>query len=360
MAYTTFGVNDDNAVRKWSAELAIAERDSLDIAPLMGEDDDAIIHVKKELENGSGSEVTFSLRARPKGDGFTEGETAEGNAESLSFFSDKLMINDLGMVVGASSKHTVDQQRILFDLRDECKKSLAEWWADVKSKSFLNQVCGYTPETIIKKTGMNAVTAPAAKAGFTRQLWAGAATNDQSLSNSDTFTVGLIDRAVEAARTGSPSVRQVMVGGNMKYVAYLHEGQITQMKTSVAEGEWKNINSFAYSGVNVKENPIYNGSLGEYAGVILRRSQDVTHGVNSSTGASVTTARRAVLLGAQAAAMAFGMKTYGGDRKYRWSEMLKDHDRKLEVGSWSIFGLKKVVYDSTDYGTVVISTYSST
>lgn len=354
--YTSFGVNDTNAVKLWSKFLAKAERDSIDIAPLMGDDDNAIIHVKEETEKGSGDKVTFSLRARPTGDGFTESETAEGNAEALSFYADAIYINELGHNMGARSENTIDAQRVPFDLRKQCKNALADWWKDRKSISFFNQVCGYTPQTNTKYTGMNAVTAPA---GTTRQVWPSTHADDQSVTSGDGFTVGLIDKAVEAARTGANMVRTINIGGQPKYVVYLSEGQVTSMRTNTNTGQWLDITKFTYSGVDVSKNPIYSGALGEYNGCILRRSQDVTRGVNASTGASDADTRRAVLLGAQAACCAYGMKGYGGG-KFRWNEELLDHKRKLEVSAWSIWGMKKAVFNSTDHGTVVITTYSVT
>ncbi|SPU27038.1 Uncharacterised protein [Candidatus Bartonella washoeensis] len=54
------------------------------------------------------------------------------------------------------------------------------------------------------------------------------------------------------------------------------------------------------------KNPIFDGSLGMYNGVILREAVHVTHGVNSTTNAPVQNVRRAVLLGAQSAVMVLG------------------------------------------------------
>ncbi len=98
--------------------------------------------------------------------------------------------------------------------------------------------------------------------------------------------------------------------------------------------------------------------LGEYNGVILRQSQDVTQGVSGATGLAITTVRRAVLLGAQAAVVGYGQANYG-PTKYRWNEELLDHKRLLEVSAWSIWGMKKVQFNSADFGTVVISTYAT-
>lgn len=83
MATTSFGLNDALAQKLWSKNLAMAERETLDIASLMG-DDNAVIHVKPELNKSAGDKVTFGLRARLNGDGKTENEVAEGNGESLS------------------------------------------------------------------------------------------------------------------------------------------------------------------------------------------------------------------------------------------------------------------------------------
>jgi len=111
-------------------------------------------------------------------------------------------------------------------------------------------------------------------------------------------------------------------------------------------------------GGQVTNSPIYTGALGEYNGVIIRQSQDVAQGVNSSTAAAITTVRRAILLGAQAAVIGYGQANYG-PMKYRWNEELLDHKRKLEVSAWSIWGMKKAVFNSADFGTVVVSTFAT-
>ena len=355
MAYTSFGVNDALAVKLWSRALVVAEREYLDIAPLMGEGEDSIIQIKTEPRKGSGDRVTVALRARLTGEGKTENETAEGNGESLSLYSDNLVINELGHIVGVRSENTIDAQRVNYDLREQAKDALGEWWADRKSVSFFNQVCGYTAQTNSKYTGLNSVTAPA---GTGRQIWAGTAANDQSLTAADPFTLDLIDAAVEAAKVGNNMIRPIRIGGQPKYVMYIHPYQVTSLRTNSASGQWLDIQKAAMMGGQITNNPIYTGALGEYNSVILRSSQDVTPGVNSSSGASIATVRRAVLLGAQACMCAFGQNNYGPS-KYRWNEELLDHKRKLEVSAWSIWGMKKTVFNSADFGTVVVSTYAN-
>ena len=74
------------------------------------------------------------------------------------------------------------------------------------------------------------------------------------------------------------------------------------------------------TGGEITNNPIYTGAIGEYNGVILRSSFDVTNGV-SNAGAAQTSVFRSVLLGGQSAMMAFGQKDSPG--KYRWNEELE-------------------------------------
>jgi len=356
MSTTTFGVNDAMAVKLWSKYMTVAMRDNLDIAPLMGTDDNSIIHLKEDMKKGNGDKITCSLRARLTGDGITENETAEGNGESLSVYSDALVINELGHVVGARSENTIDQQRVPWDLRAQCKDALGEWWADRFSASFFAQVCGYTPQTNTKYTGMNAVSGVASGTGLERQIVTGTGANDENITSADTFTLEVIDQAVEAAKVGSQKVRPMKIKGQDRYVVYLHPFQVTSLRTASGTTQWNAIQQAALAGGNDTKNPIYTGALGEYNGCILRSNQDVTQGVSSADGTAVTTVRRAVLLGAQAAAVGFGKS--GGKERARWNEELLDHKRKLEVSAWQIWGMKKCVWNSVDFGTVVMSSYA--
>jgi N4-gp56 family major capsid protein len=350
----SFGVNDANAVKLWQKRLEVAERDSTDIAPLMGTSPDSIIHIKEETTKGPGDRVRFSLRPRLSGEGKSESDVAEGQGEGLSVYYDDVTINELFHVVAAKSENTIDHQRVPWDLREECRGALGDWWADRNSAAFFNQVCGNTAQVDIKYTGMIATTAPSSD----RILRAGAQANDQSLTSSHPFVLGLIDSAVEKASVGNNKIRPLRIGGKLKYVMYLHPYQVTSLRTNTATGQWLDIQKAAMAGSDSSKSPIYTGALGEYNGVILRVSQDIPLGCNSSTPTTaVANTRRAVLLGAQAAAVAYGKKH--GPSKYRWNEELLDHKRKLEVGAFCIMGMKKTVFNSSDFGALVVSTYAA-
>ncbi|MFA6267675.1 MAG: N4-gp56 family major capsid protein [Pseudolabrys sp.] len=363
MAMTNYGVNDALAIKLWSKKLDHEALKYTDIGPLIGDSPDSIIHRKTETSKGPGDQVTYAIRMQLSGAGFTENQLAEGNGESLSTYSDSLRINELGHVVGVKSEYTIDQQRVPFNLRDEAKSGLADWYAKRFSVAFFNQVCGNTVQTDTRYTGLNATVAA------TRIIRQSGRASDDLLVAGDTFTIGLIDKAKEAAITATPKIRPARFGGGMgsdgrrdyasvvtdKYVMYLHPYQVTDMRTNTSTGQWLDITKAATQGLGTRS-PIYSGALGEYNGVILRTSFDVINGI-SAAGATVANTYRAVLLGGQSAMIAFGQR--GSINKYRWNEELFDHKRRLEVSAWTIHGLKKTVYNSLDYGTVVVSTYAA-
>jgi N4-gp56 family major capsid protein len=375
VAYTNFGVNDALAVKLWSKTLDVEALKYTDIFPLIGDDANSIIHRKTETSKGPGDKVTFGLRMQLVGAGFTENQLAEGNGESLTIFSDAIVINELGHVVGVKSSNTIDAQRVPFDLREEARDGLADWYAKRFSVAFFNQVCGFTPQTDVRFTGLQACFLPSSTAGNVRIIRQSQRTDDNLLVASDTFTLNLIDRAKEQAITATPKIRPVRIMGKGggdgrrdfnavlqdRYVMYLHPYQVTDLRTSTSTGQWLDIQKAAMTGGMITNNPIFTGAIGEYNGVILRSSYDIAPGVTGATptvpGTVVANTNRAVLLGGQAAMMAFGQKD--SPNKYRWNEELFDHKRRLEVSAWTIHGMKKTIYNGNDYGTIVVSTYSA-
>ncbi len=363
MSYTGFGIGDPMAVKTWSKKLGVEANKSIDIDPLVGQDDKAIIQEKTELKKGNGDQVTFGLRMQLKGDGFTSDDVAEGNGEQLGTNSDKLTIDELGHVVGVKSDNTIDAQRVPFNLREQARSGIADWFQTRRAKIFFNHVCGFTPvmqlssKNIKKFTGNNTVTAPSQGRIF---LPNGKA-NDAALGTGDTFTLAFIDAAVELAKTGGAAgkvmIRPVIVDGQKVYVMYLHSTQVTSLRTNTAAGQWLDIQKAAMAGMQSSKSPIFSGALGMYNGVVLRESQDVTQGVSPDGKSAVPNTRRAVLLGAQAATIAYGKA--GGENRYRWNEELLDHKRNLEVSAWAIWGMKKTTYNGDDFGTIVVPTYAA-
>ncbi|SFV11689.1 MULTISPECIES: N4-gp56 family major capsid protein [unclassified Methylobacterium] len=363
MGVTAYALNDALAAKLWSKSLSVEATKALDIAPLFGESAKSVIQIKTETQKGVGDKVTFGLRMQLAGNGFTSSDRAEGNGEQLSTMSDAITIDELGNVVGIRSKFTIDQQRVPFNLRDEAKDGLSDWFQLRTSVSFFNHACGFTPANVVqvdgsggvKFTGNNVVTAA------TRVIRPNGKANDGALGAGDGLTLAQIDAAVEIAKTGgaagAPKMRPVKIDGmGEMWVMYIHPTQVTQLRINAGAGQWLDIQKAAMQGGEITKNPIFDGSLGVYNNVILRESQQVTLGVAPDGKTILPNVRRAVLLGAQAVTAAFGKG--GGPEKFRWNEELYDHKRELEVSAWAIWGIKKTTYNGVDFAVIVIPTYA--
>jgi N4-gp56 family major capsid protein len=272
-------------------------------------------------------------------------------------------------VVGVKSRRTIDQQRVPWDLRNTAKGRLQDWYAKRYSVSFFNQVCGYTVQTDTRFTGLNAITAPSS----TRIIRQSGKASDDLLTNADTFTLDLIDKGKEQAITATPMIRPVKMNGKASgadgtrrdfnstledmYVIYVHPYQVTSIRKNTSTGQFIDLQKAAFMGLRQTGNPIFSGALGIYNACVLRSAIDVTNGVSAVDGSAVTTVKRAVLLGGQAAMIGFGQDN--GPTKLIWNEELFDHKRRLEISAMTLHGLKKTRYNSVDYGTIVISTYAA-
>lgn len=352
MADTAYGVNANEAVKLWSRKLAREALKKTYIKAFMSNSSDSLIQIKSETKKSEGDRIRVTLRMQLSGAGVQGDGPLEGNEESLTTYTDDFIINQLRHAVRTEGKMT--EQRIPFSIRSESMMGLSDWWADRWDLWAFNHLCGYTPQNDTRFSGHNAVVAP------TRQVWPNAVTTDQGLNTAagatDNFTLTMIDKAVELAKTGTPPIRPIVVDGERWFVVFLHPYQVTSLRTNVSASSvtWFGIQQSAIAGSKIEKNPIFTGALGTYNGCILHESVRVTQGVSSVAATTpVTTARRAVLCGAQALIAGFGQQSDESD--YEWFEQLFDYGNKLGVKAGCISGLKKSIFNSLDFGVVVMS-----
>ena len=343
MAATTYGVGDALTVNLWSKDLEAEALKKTYFGKFIGTSSDSLIQRKTETSKSAGDKVTFGLRTLATGDGVQGDGILEGNEESLTTYSDSLYINQLRHAHRTGGK--MSEQRVLFNMRTECRDSLADWWANRLDTSFANQLCGMSNLTDTRYTGNNATVAPS------QFVYGGNGTSESDIDSADIFSLTTIDKAVEKARTMSPMIRPVRVSGEEVYVAFLHDYQVTSLRTSTSTGQWLDIQKAALSGAGDTKSPIFDGSLGMYNGVILHRWNRIP---TSATGTNV---KRAVLCGAQAVSLGYGQDN--GPNKFSWVEKEFDYGNQLGVSAGCIFGMKKTRFNSVDYGVVVMSTYAA-
>lgn len=352
MATTEYGVNDALAVKLWAKKLFQEGLKKAWASKFMGSGSDSLIQIKGETSRGAGDKITFGLRMQLSGDGVQGDGPLEGNEEALTTYSDALYINKLRHAVRSAGK--MSEQRVPFSVREEARAGLQDWWSARIDTWFFNQICGYTPQTDTRFTGNQAAIAPDANH---RVFTTGSADETVQADSTKVMTLAVIDKCVERAKTLTPMIRPLMVGGDAKYVMFLHPYQVYDLRTSSSTGQWLDIQKAAMAGSKAGGSPIFTGALGEYNGVVLHEATRVTNGVHSSTGAAQTSVRRAAFCGAQAAVVGYGKDSAGGEMS--WVEELFDYGNQLGVSAGLIAGLKKTVFNSADFGVITASTYAA-
>jgi len=350
MAATEYGVNHPLAVKHWSKDLMVEALKKTHALQFMGAGSGAICQIKTELNKDAGDRIRFGLRVQLQGDGIQGDATLEGNEEALTTYYDDVTIDQLRHAV--RSKGKMSEQRVPFSVRAEGRDGLADWWSDRIDTAFFNHLAGNTGVTDTRYTGNIATVAPDADHLIVQNQ-----TAEGSLGASDTFSLTLIDKCIERAESfgkgssdwpNSMPMRPVTVGADGYYVMFLHPYQVTDLRTSTSTGQWLDIQKAAMTGGQVTKNPIFSGALGMYNNTILHS--------NTRIPSVVANTRRAVFCGAQAAAIAFGQES--GKNKFSWKEEYFDYENQLGIAAGCIFGMKRTIFNSKSFGSIVCSTYA--
>lgn len=353
MANTTFAVGDALTVKLWSKRLFYEGLKEAFVGRFTGKSDRSLVQIKEDTSKSAGDQITVGLRMQLSGTGVQGDSILEGNEESLTTYSDALLLNQTRHAVNAGGRMT--RQRVHYDLQQEAYDGLLDWYTNYLDTAFFNQICGNTVAgASTLSQGNNAALAPDAS----HRLYQNGNTTDQGVNADSAATANLtmIDKCVTTAKTLSPMIRPLRINGKDMYVMFLHPYQVYNIRTSTSTGQWLDIQKAAMSGGDVDSNPIFSGALGVYNNVILHEATRVTNGVHSTSSAAQTSTRRAVFCGAQAAVMGFGQAN--GPDKMTWVEKLFDYDNQLGVAVGSIMGLKKTRFNSADFGTITVSTYA--
>jgi N4-gp56 family major capsid protein len=333
----------------WSRKLLHEALKQTWFSKFIGSDSNSIVQMKNDLEKGPGDRIRVGLRMLLVGDGIQGDNTLEGQEESLTTYSDDLYINQLRHAVRSAGK--MSEQRVPFSVREAARLGLTDWWADRLDTSFFNQLTGNTNQTDTRYTGNNATLAP------TTVIYGGDHAAATSLTASTTSALPLLDfdQAVALAKTRSPMIRPIRVGGDDYYVAFIHTNAVYQLRGQTATAQWADIEKAKVQGG--KESGIFTGAIGVYNNVIFHeatRLPDITGLGTPATGA-VTDYRRAVLVGAQAMLMGYGQD---GGSSVSWTEELFDYKNKLGVEAGMIFGMKKAQFNGADYGVITLAGYA--
>ncbi len=358
MATTNYPAGHALAVQHWSKELFKEALSQTSALQFISKSKSNVIQLKTETQKEAGDTITFGLRMQLSGAGISGDSTLEGNEEALTTYDESIIIDQLRH--GVRSQGKMSQQRVHFSVREEARDGLADWWADRIDSAFFNQLAGakHVQSGDVRYFGMQA-TADTISAGDTDHVYYPDGNTSEatvaSASVSAIFKLAVLDSVVAQAKTISPLIRPIKIRGQEHFVCFLHPRQVEDLRKDTGTNNWADIQGKAMQGGKVSGNPIFTGALGMYNNVILFENSRVPTGAVSPSAGGL---RRAIFAGAQAGCMAFGKGS--GVNTMSWGEKLFDYDNQLGVKAGMIWGLLKTRFNSKDFGTIIIPTYTTT
>lgn len=361
MAEWNVSTSDALTVKRWAKEMFAQFMQECWWMRCASREDTAAVYLLDNLSKNSGDQITYGVSNLLQGAGTLDLNTLTGNEETPTTYGDSIFIHELAHAVLLVGPISI--QRVLYDMRKIGRNRLADWYAGRADHAVANQSGSQNQITDTRYTGLQAALAvlPAANAAVpARQIVAPYAvpltnTDAASLTSSHTMDLRLIDLAVRWAKSITYGIRPMVVGGRKLYMEIMHPSQSTDMRVNTNSGQWFDIEKAAMTGGEIGDNPIFWESIGMYHGVLLHENARVPNAV-SNAGAVVANTKRSVFMGAQAATIAFGR--YPGEQsRFRWLEELRDFGRQLGIGVSSVWGVKKVVFNGIDFGSLAIDTY---
>ncbi len=360
MANTFFNPTDPSTNKLWSKELYRETRKKTVATKFIGATSDSLIQILDDTQKHPGDKITYTLRMQLSGSGVIGFGVLEGNEEQMTFYTNSLLLDNLRHAVKLQG--SVSQQRVPWDLLNEAKIALSDWYASRYDVALLNHLGGNSSQSNGLYTGNNTPVAPDAA----HQIFAGTATSEATLTSAMTFTLSLLDQCVAIAKTLTPAIRPVRLKNGEYYVMFLHPFQVQALRKSTTAGDWKDIQLAAMQGGQIEDNPIFTGALGMFNGVILHEDARVPNGDNTQNPCIPIWARRRpgplrwrgrVFCGAQSAVIAFG-RNYNWPTKYKWVTQADDYEDQVGVAVGSVWGATKSVFNAADFATIVASTWS--
>ena len=393
MAQTIITAADEQAIKLYQQELFIqATQKSFFMGNLVGKGEMALkpIQILTNFEKQKGASLSFSLLGQKQMTPVMHYDTLSGREEKMDFLKDQLFIHI--MRGGTNTGTLVEDQYMLWDLREKAKILEGQWWARVMDQLFFMYLSGArginanyhfpldfgkaNPSDPIAPTGgfaNNPLQAPDTNhLMFANQL----AIDKTGVEATDTISLEMIDRLVSKAEmmmadTPSIQVQQLQtfeIEGRKHYILIMSPWSAYWLQQSTTNKDWKDI-QLALITAEGRKAPIFQneGYIGIYNNVILYKHPGVIR-FNDYGASGAVLAERCLFLGAQAAVIGFGSLNGSSNAgakesaaRINWTEELSDHGFKRAVGTYSVFGLKKTRFsksgspaDGQDFGVMCL------
>jgi N4-gp56 family major capsid protein len=356
-----------------------------------------------DLTKKAGDEVTFDL-INPMGGKPIMGEAyAEGMGQKMTFSQDSLRINQSRYPISAGGQMT--QQRTPHELRSIARSLGQNYMTRLSdqlglvhmagARGFANDIEWAVPlasDVDFATICVNAIKAPTKNRHY-MSTGSGiegikAGSNDITIATTDVMNIDVVDgirTLLDSMPLPPPPVRfkddQMAQDAPMRVLMVSSE----QYTSLVQSTNFRTFQANAMARAQMaKNNPLFMGEAGLWNGILIVKmpkpirffADQAINWCASATSQTETTTDlvpssfstthavdRAILLGGQALAEAFGKNRLTGN-PYFWSEEELDHKDKLEVLIGMIHGMSKIRFlidhgtqkEYTDFGVMAIDT----
>lgn len=359
-----------------------------------------------DLKKMAGDEITFDLINPIGGKPIMGEKVAEGRGDSMTFSTDSLRINQSRKPISAGGKMT--QQRTPHELRTLARDQ-AQGYMDrlvdqvslvhlAGARGFADDIEWSVPlasDADFAEIMVNTIKAPTYNRHFISAGTGGIEHVSESgdeiaIATTDLMTVDVIDAIrtkIDGMPLAPPSVHfpnDQAANDSPLRVLLVSSEQYTSIQTSNS-GAFRTFQSNAHARAQLAgQHPLFMGEVGLWNGILIVKmpkpirfyGSDTIYYCASATSETETTCvvdnaftaagyavDRALLLGGQALAQAFG-KTRQTGTPFFWSEKEMDHGDKLEVLVGMINGCSKIRFlidhgaqsEYTDFGVMAIDT----
>ncbi|MBM7455177.1 N4-gp56 family major capsid protein [Oceanisphaera litoralis] len=328
-----------------------------------------------DLNKTAGDEVDMQIFHQLNGRPTMGDKKLAGRLESLSSADFGLKINQARHGVDAGGK--MSQKRTKHDLRQVARTLLADgYYGRLLDQIGMAQLAGargdhFASDIILPLANddefsdimVNPLQAPT----YGRHFFGGDATTFETLDAADKFSLDAVDNLALALDEMVNPLQPIRMqadpsGGEPLFLLMITPRQWNDFYTSTAGKDWQTLTASAMERSRGFSHSIFRGQcamwrnilIKPYKGMPIRFNQGSTVQActaNSATGVESavtagTTIDRAVLLGGQALANAFGSGKDGG--AFNMHEEMSDHENGTELSIGWINGLKKIRFKQRD------------
>jgi len=348
------------SVRKQGVALTVAQPRRTYFQKFMGTGEDTEMPVMEllGLESDQGDVMDYQLVGAPSAPP-TEGDAPQAGREEPIIENSCEIHIDL-LTHGNDCGRKMTRKRSKHDLRKIVKGSEGPYWGRVLDELLFMYTSGNRGDNdkfLFARgyTGFagNTITAP--DTNHLRKIkstYAGFGAGDV-LTLSELNSVKTIIEMLGVDVNGVPEMLPTNVNGEDVYIYVMSKYSENDLKDASSGNTWMDIQKAMLSALG-KDADICKGAMGMVNGLLLHSHQKVIRfavGTDPAGGSDVlsVTACRNLVLGKQAATVAWGMKGNKGVR-YGWYEFYDDHGRKLVIDTDTCCGVQKNTYGGYDYG----------